>query len=135
MQPYYHSSAQEDHMSNQIVWVDIPVADLDRAIKFYSAVLGEEVIKQSHSGFSLGLLPHADTHVSGCLVESRDYRPAQQGPLIYLNLNGRLDPAITAVTANGGEVLQAKHQIGPYGFRAIVLDSEGNRIALHSTKA
>ena len=48
-------------MSNQIVWVDIPVADLDRAIKFYSAVLDNEVVKQSFSGMSLGLLPHADT--------------------------------------------------------------------------
>jgi len=119
-------------MSNQIVWVDIPVADLDRAVKFYSALLGEEVIKQTYSGLSLGLLPHVDTHVSGCLVTSQDNRPSRQGPLIYLNVNGRLDAAVTAVAAHGGEVLQAKHQIGPYGFRAIVLDSEGNKIALHS---
>ena len=122
-------------MSHQLVWVDVPVTDLDRAITFYSAVLGEDVAKQTYSGLRLGLLPHADTHVSGCLVATRDYRPAQQGPLIYLNIDGRLDVTVTAVTTYGGEVLQANHQIGPYGFRAIVLDSEGNRIALHSTKA
>jgi predicted enzyme related to lactoylglutathione lyase len=122
-------------MSNQIVWVDIPVANLDRAIKFYSALLGEEVIKQSVSGFTLGLLPHADTHVSGCLVTSRDKRPSQQGPLIYLNVNGRMDAAVGAVAAHGGAVLQGKHQIGAYGFRAIILDSEGNKIALHSVQA
>ena len=46
--------------------------------------------------------------------------------------DGRLDDAIAAVTANGGNVLQAKHAIGPYGFRAILLDTEGNRVALHS---
>ena len=39
------------------------------------------------------------------------------------------------MTANGGEVMQPKHQIGPYGYRAVVIDSEGNRIALHSTVA
>jgi predicted enzyme related to lactoylglutathione lyase len=122
-------------MSNQIVWVDIPVGDLDRAVKFYSALLGEDVIKQSFSGFTLGLLPHADTHVSGCLVTSQDNRPSQQGPLIYLNVNGRMDAAVGAVAGHGGTVLQGKHQIGPYGFRAIILDSEGNKIALHSVQA
>jgi hypothetical protein len=122
-------------MSNQIVWVDIPVGDLDRAAKFYSALLGENVTKQSFSGFTLALLPHADTHVSGCLVTSRDNRPSRQGPLIYLNVNGRMDAAVSTVAAHGGEVLQDKHQIGPYGFRAIVLDSEGNKIALHSVEA
>jgi predicted enzyme related to lactoylglutathione lyase len=122
-------------MSNQIVWVDIPVVDLDRAIKFYSAVLDNEVVKQSFSGMSLGLLPHADNHVSGCLVKFNDNRPSQQGPMIYLNVNGRLDAAVAAVAANGGKVLQDKHQIGEYGYRAIAEDSEGNKIALHSVQA
>jgi predicted enzyme related to lactoylglutathione lyase len=122
-------------MSNQIVWVDIPVDDLDRAVKFYSALLGEDVIKQASAGFTLGLLPHADTHVSGCLVTSQDKRPSQQGPLIYLNVDGRMDAAVSAVATHGGTVLQGKHQIGAHGFRAIVLDSEGNKIALHSVQA
>jgi predicted enzyme related to lactoylglutathione lyase len=52
--------------------------------------------------------------------------------LIYLNCEGRLDVAIAAVGLNGGKVIQYKHQIGEHGFRAIVLDTEGNRIALHS---
>ena len=49
--------------------------------------------------------------------------------LVYLNAQGRLDEAIAAVESSGGKVLQPKHQIGPYGFRAVVLDSEGNRVA------
>ena len=52
--------------------------------------------------------------------------------MIYLNANGRLDEALAAVEANGGQIIQPKQSIGPYGFRAIILDSEGNRIALHS---
>ncbi|MEJ2564575.1 MAG: VOC family protein [Gammaproteobacteria bacterium] len=122
-------------MSNQIVWVDIPVDDLDRAIKFYAAVLDAEVTKQAYPGFALGLLPNAGSGVSGCLFKSQDNRPSRQGPLIYLNVNGRLDAAVTAAGANGGTVLQGKHQIGEYGFRAMVLDSEGNRIALHSVSS
>jgi predicted enzyme related to lactoylglutathione lyase len=119
-------------MSNQIVWCDIPITDLDRAIKFYSAVLGQKVEKQSFPGMTFGLLPHAGESASGCLVEMEDAKPSADGPLIYLNCEGRLDMAIAAVELNGGKVLKARHQIGPYGFRAIVMDSEGNRIALHS---
>jgi predicted enzyme related to lactoylglutathione lyase len=122
--------------SNQIVWCDIPVKDLDRAIRFYSAVLGAPVKKVQHEGMTFAMLPHADEHgVSGCLTtgcEGSKSEPSQHGPLLYFNCQGRIDEAVAAVEPNGGKVFQAKHPIGPYGFRAVVLDSEGNRIALHS---
>ena len=119
-------------MANQIVWVDIPVKDLGRAIKFYSAVLGAPVKKEDMPGMSIGILPHEEGEVGGCLLKSETGEPSTKGPLLYLNANGRLDQAIAAVEKNGGEILQPKHPIGPYGHRAILLDSEGNRIALHS---
>lgn len=118
-------------MANQIVWVDIPVKDLDRAIKFYSAVLGGAVHKEEIPGAPIGILPHSEGDVGGCLVPHPG-GASTRGPLLYLNANGRLDRAVAAVAANGGKVLEPKHQIGPHGYRAIVLDSEGNRIALHS---
>jgi len=119
-------------MANQIVWVDIPVKDLDRAIRFYSAVLGAPVKKEEPPGMTIGILPHQDGEVGGCLYKNEADEPSSKGPLLYLNANGRLDQAIAAVESNSGKVLQPKHSIGPYGFRAIVLDSEGNRVALHS---
>jgi predicted enzyme related to lactoylglutathione lyase len=121
-------------MANQVVWVDIPVLDLDRAIRFYSSVLGAEVKKQEYPAFAIGLLPCNEGDVAGCLhlPEQDDNQPTARGILIYLNAQGRLDDAISAVETGGGKVLQAKHPIGPHGFRAVVLDSEGNRIALHS---
>ena len=119
-------------MSNQIVWVDIPVKDLDRAIKFYSAVLGAPVKKERLPEMAIGILAHQDGEVGGCLFKSDTDEPSTKGPLLYLNANGRLDQAIGTVEANGGKIVQPKHQIGPYGSRAIILDSEGNRIALHS---
>jgi predicted enzyme related to lactoylglutathione lyase len=77
-------------------------------------------------------------NASGCLCVGGDSvgdrnQPSQNGPLIYLSVEGRLNDAVKAARANGGKVLQGKHQIGPHGFRAIVVDSEGNRIALHSS--
>ena len=119
-------------MANQLVWVDIPVDDLDRAIRFYSSVLGAPVKKQEYPGMTIGHLPGGETDVSGCLHRSDSDRPSDHGPLLYLNCKGRLDEAIAAVIPGGGQILHAKHSIGPYGFRAVVLDSEGNRVALHS---
>jgi uncharacterized protein len=119
-------------VANQVVWVDIPVLDLDRALRFYSAVLGAPLAKQEHPGMTIGLLPGEPGDISGCLFSKAEEKPSATGLLIYLNAEGRLDEAVAAVEVNGGKVLQARHQIGPYGFRAVVLDSEGNRVALHS---
>jgi len=118
-----------------LCWTDIPVIDLDRAIAFYSAMLGAPVTKEEgQPGVKFGLLPH-DDNASGCLTLSSDNQPSLNGPLIYLSVDGRLDEAVAAVSANGGMVQQAAHQIGAYGYRAVVIDSEGNRIALHSATA
>ena len=120
-------------MNNQFVWVDIPVTDLDRAINFYTNVLGAKVNKEGGPGFTFGLFPHADTTVSGCLyVPDTTNAPSRTGPLVYLNATGRLKAAVQAVRGSGGSVLEDIHPIGPYGFRAIFIDTEGNRIALHA---
>ncbi|HUD48662.1 MAG TPA: VOC family protein [Candidatus Baltobacteraceae bacterium] len=119
-------------MKNHIVWCDIPVKDIDRAVTFYSAILGINIEKQSWEGTAIAAFESKDG-VGGCLCVTNDSKPSAEGPLIYLNCEGRLDEAAATVVKNGGKILKAKHQIGPYGFRAVVLDSEGNRIALHST--
>jgi predicted enzyme related to lactoylglutathione lyase len=119
-------------MPHQVVWFDIPVVDLDRAIRFYSAVLGAAVKKEEFPGRAMAVLPHQSEEVGGCLFVKSGERPSDHGPLLYLNAQGRLDQAAAAVEANGGRVLEPRHAIGPYGFRAIILDSEGNLLALHS---
>jgi hypothetical protein len=118
-------------MKNYIVWCDIPVKDIDRAVIFYSAVIGSKIEKQSMGDMTIAAF-QSEEGVGGCLCVTNETKPSADGPLIYLNCEGRLDAAIATVGNNGGKVLKPKHQIGPYGFRAVVLDSEGNRIALHS---
>src|SRR5206468_2389559 len=118
---------------HQVVWFDIPTRDLDRAVRFYSAVLGTQLKKeQSGPGVAIAMLPHAEGSVGGCLVQNLGTRPSETGPLLYLNAQGRLEEALDAVEKYGGKILAARHSISPFGFRAIVIDSEGNRIALHS---
>jgi predicted enzyme related to lactoylglutathione lyase len=123
-------------MSNTFVWVDIPVTDLDRAIAFYSAVTGQPVDRIGGPGFNFGLFKHEGNQVGGCLVEAGDgVAPSLLGPLVYLDASGRLDAAVAAAERGGGKVLKARHSIAPNGFRAVIADSEGNRIALHSMTA
>ena len=124
--------------ADTLCWTDIPVTNLDRAIKFYSAVLGKEVRRLSESRMEYGLLPHEEQNASGCLVVRGDSggvdnRPSANGPLIYLSLEGRLDEAVETARKNGGKVLRARQKIGEHGFRAVIIDSEGNRIALHTS--
>jgi uncharacterized protein len=115
---------------NRAVWFDIPVADLDRAARFYREVLGVGVDKESFGDFTFCVIEHRDGN-GGCLVPNKE-EIAAGGVMVYLNVNGRIRDAVGKVVPNGGSVLQDTHSIGPHGFRAVVLDSEGNRIALHS---
>jgi len=124
--------------ADTLCWTDIPVTNLDRAIKFYSAVLGKAVRRLSEGRMEYGLLPHEEQNASGCLVVRGDSggvdnRPSANGPLIYLSVEGRLDEAVETARKNGGKVLRARQKIGEHGFRAVIIDSEGNRIALHAS--
>jgi predicted enzyme related to lactoylglutathione lyase len=64
-------------MANQVVWCDIPVDDLSRAIKFYSAVLGRDVKQHEFSGVTVGILPHDDGEVGDCLLTGQEEKPGK----------------------------------------------------------
>ncbi len=111
--------------------MDIPVADLDRACKFYAAVLGCEVPQDSFGDCHFGILEHTDGN-GGCLVVKPEEISGDKGLLVYFNTDGRIRDAVAQLIEHGGTVQEDIHSIGPHGFRAVALDSEGNRIALHS---
>ena len=117
-------------LHNRAVWFDIPVADLERAAKFYAAVLGVRVPIEKMEGFTMAVIDHKDGN-GGCLVPAPD-QVGKGGVLLYLNANGRIRSAVAEVAKHGGKVQEGVHPIGPHGYRAILIDSEGNRIALHS---
>jgi predicted enzyme related to lactoylglutathione lyase len=125
-----HDMGDFNAKHNRVVWLDIPVADLDRACTFYSAVLGCEVFIEEHEGTRFAVLDHEDGN-GGTLIVS----PGQigdRGPLAYFNADGRIRHALQQVEVHGGAIDLPLQAIGPHGYRAIVTDSEGNRIALHS---
>ena len=116
---------------NRLVWFDIPVADLEREAAFYRGVLGIAVHVEHSPGYSFAVLEHKDGN-GGCLVPDAGEISGNAGVLVYLNANGRMRDAMQQVTTLGGRIVEPVKAIGPHGFRAIVIDSEGNRIALHA---
>ena len=119
---------------NRAVWFDIPVADLERAAAFYRAVLGVGVTVDSVQGMAFGVIDHADGN-GGCLMVAPESITDSAGIMVYLNADGRIHEAVSQVLAHGGRVVQPVHSLGPHGCRAVIVDSEGNRLALHSTGA
>jgi predicted enzyme related to lactoylglutathione lyase len=124
--------SEANTLANLVVWSDIPVADLDRAAAFYGAVLAQKVQKEEYQGSAFCVFQHSEGN-GGCLVVKPEDVTAG-GTLNYFNVDGRIQDALAKVAAHGGKVLEPVHPIGPYGFRATVLDSEGNRLALHATR-
>jgi len=116
---------------NRAVWFDIPVADLERAARFYRTVLAIKVDVMQFGETAFAVLEH-DQGNGGCLVVAPNEVSSNGGALIYLNVNGRLREATDLARQHGGSIVEAPRSIGEHGSRAVVLDSEGNRIALHS---
>jgi predicted enzyme related to lactoylglutathione lyase len=115
---------------NRAVWFDIPVADLERAASFYRALLGIQMHREQSQGVAFYVLEHGGGN-GGCLVASAS--PISAGSLlVYLNVDGRIRDAVSQAGQRGGRVVEPVRPIGPHGYRAVIFDSEGNRVALHS---
>jgi len=95
-------------------------------------VLAIEVSTTEFGGFRMAVLEHEDGN-GGCLYPKPDEISGSRGLLVYMNVEGRIRDAVQKTLAAGGQVLEDVVGIGPHGFRAVVLDTEGNRIALHSS--
>lgn len=119
-----------------ITWFQIPASNLDRAVRFYTDIVGAsfhrmENAEGKHAFFALDTMDTLRT--GGEIVESAAFgKPGQEGVTIYLSAPGGVDAVVAKVPAAGGKVLVPKTAIGENGFYAIILDSEGNRIGLHS---
>ncbi|HEY8513511.1 MAG TPA: VOC family protein [Cyclobacteriaceae bacterium] len=123
-------------MQNAINWFEIPVNNLERAQKFYETIMDISMIPVEVDTFRMLMFPVDDSRgVGGALIESPgNYNPSlTDGPLIYLNGNPDLQNVLNRVEGAGGKIMVPKTQITPeYGYMAVIQDTEGNRIALHS---
>ena len=117
-----------------IAWFEIPVTDMERARKFYEEVLGVTIALHDINGLKMGWFPGAGNSEmpSGSLMQHESYVPSREGVLIYF-YSDDIEKALSRVEKAGGEIYQPKTRISDeYGFMGVFIDSEGNRIALHS---
>lgn len=116
---------------NPVVHFEIPVTDMDRAIRFYEAVFAVQLERRETDGYDMAFFPRADGRpgASGALAKGDVYKPTRDGAILYFDVPD-IDTVMARAEAAGGSVLYPRKDIGEAGFVAEIADSEGNRIAL-----
>lgn len=123
-------------MKNAINWFEIPVKDFARAQSFYEHLFNAPLTPQETVGTEsrMAFLP-ADLEnggIGGCIISGPGYEPSETGALVYLNGGDDLSVTLERVEKAGGKVVMPKTSIGEHGYMAQFIDTEGNKLALHS---
>jgi uncharacterized protein len=126
-------------VQNLVGWFEIPVRNMVRAMKFYETVFKTKLDRNILGPLDMAWFPWDMKKYgsAGALVRNqKNYKPANGGVLIYFSSKSdNLDKELSRVNKAGGKILREKTQIGKeHGFMALIVDTEGNRIALHSMK-
>ncbi|MBX2978506.1 MAG: VOC family protein [Flavobacteriales bacterium] len=115
-----------------ISWFEIPVFDLARAKAFYDHLYGIRMESSYAGEYAMAFFP-ASKGIGGALVQGPGCMPNDSGTLIYLNAGTDLDGMLLRVEEAGGRVIMGRSLIGnDAGWFALIIDSEGNRLALHA---
>lgn len=122
---------------NIVGWFEIPVIDMERAIKFYETVFEIKLTRQQMGGEDMAFFPWVEKSIGsggGLVHHPGQYTPSSDGVLVYFTaFSGDVSIELERVEKAGGKVLLTKTLIAPeIGYMALFLDSEGNRAALHS---
>jgi uncharacterized protein len=116
-------------------WFEIPATNFARAKAFYEAVLGITIEPMVMGPTTMGFLSTDPNAVGGAIVQGEGATPSQQGTTVYLNSGEDLAPMLARVTRAGGSVAVPKTDIGnDFGFFAHFIDTEGNKVGLHSMR-
>jgi predicted enzyme related to lactoylglutathione lyase len=118
---------------DMISWFEIPVSDFDRARKFYETIFDIEMTVTEMQGYKMAFFPNFEGRISGAICYGEGYIPSGAGSLLYLNANPDVNLVLDRATAAGGRIIVPKTMVSAdSGFYAFLVDTEGNRIALHS---
>lgn len=121
--------------SNPIIWFEIYVQDMNRAKAFYESVFAVrlEKLESPISGMELWSFPMQENGAgaTGALVKMDGCPSGGNSTIVYFSC---ADCAVEAkkASSSGGHIFKDKFSIGQYGFIALVTDTEGNMIGLHS---
>ncbi|WP_394751362.1 VOC family protein [Spongiimicrobium salis] len=120
-------------MNNYVSLFEIPATDISRAINFYQAILKINIEKMEMPGMEMGILPYENQAVQGVIMKGEGFKPSADGVTIYLNGGDNLQTILDKVEVNGGKIMVPKTaHADESGFFALFIDTEGNKIGLHS---
>ncbi|MBR9776121.1 MAG: VOC family protein [Cytophagales bacterium] len=120
-------------MNSFISIFEIPATEISRAVNFYQAILDIHIEKMEFPEMQMGIFPYEEQMVTGVIMKAEGYTPSASGVTIYLNGGDDLQVILDKVEKNGGEIIVPKSlHADESGFFAIFLDSEGNKMGLHS---
>jgi len=120
-------------MRNTINWFELPVVNFERAKKFYESIFKMEMSDNMMGPYRMGFFPADGQGVSGAIVHGDGYTPSDKGSMVYLNADGIIDEVLGRIPQAGGKVVVPRTPITPeIGDFAVFIDSEGNKVALHT---
>lgn len=128
-----YNNKKNENMNSYIAIFEIPATDITRAINFYEKILDLKIEKMEFPGMEMGLLPYENQMVTGVIVKGDDYIPSSSGVTVYINGGDDLQIVLNKVESNGGQIMIPKTpHADESGYFAIFMDSEGNKMGLHS---
>lgn len=118
-----------------ITWFEIPVADIERAQRFYETVLANPMRREHMGEHTLAVFAYTEPATGGCLMSGAGMAPAAAGTVVYLDASPELDGALARVSAAGGRVVLPRTELPEgMGCFAHIIDTEGNRVGLHAMR-
>lgn len=127
------ATEKTSNLNSFISIFEIPATNITRAIDFYQAILDFKIEKMEFPEMQMGIFPYHGQMVSGVIIKAEGYKPSANGVTIYLNGGDNLQVILNKVEKNGGEIIISKTpHADESGYFAIFLDSEGNKMGLHS---
>ncbi|WP_339715398.1 VOC family protein [uncultured Kriegella sp.] len=122
-----------NEMKSFISIFEIPATEISRAVDFYQTILDISIEKMEFPEMQMGIFPYEGQMVTGVIMRAEGYKPSADGVTIYLNGGDNLQIILDKVEKNGGEIIVPKSlHADESGYYALFLDSEGNKIGLHS---
>lgn len=119
--------------TSAISWFQVPATDFGRAVKFYSTVLQKPLREETMLGERMAIFPYEQSGVGGAVTQAEYLQPSLDGNNVFLLVEDELDTELERVESAGGHVMTPKTKLGEdMGHFAVICDTEGNRIGLHS---
>lgn len=130
-----NKKSKSKKQANYLAWFEIPAINFQQAVNFYNHIYGIEMEIFSSPGQTMAFFPLDETGIGGAVVSGPGSNPGEQGPLLYLSGGNDLNHMLGKIEQAGGRIIMPKTKINnDGGYFAIFIDSEGNKLALHSSK-